>query len=154
MSTGLRRTSAPPPSSSPSSSSSTSTLRAAVVACPINRGYCPFAALEAALLGGAEWPWQEVTSTVRPARLRQCRPCARDDYDGALPLPSVQDAKTRTYMNDSGFSVWKCSRAAGVPQGRVRSPRWGAYFLQVSAGFVGTGEQCFDLLPRAGKDLF
>lgn len=44
-----------------------------------------------------------------------------------LPLPSVQDAKTRTYMNDSGFSVWKCSRAcwsssgagAVTPMGRV-----------------------------------
>lgn len=50
-----------------------------------------------------------------------------DDYDGAPPLPSVQDAKTRTYMNDSGFSVWKCSRAcwsssgtgAVTPMGRV-----------------------------------
>ena len=50
-----------------------------------------------------------------------------DDYDGALPLRSVQDAKTRTYMYDSGFSVWKCSRAcwsssgagAVTPMGRV-----------------------------------
>ena len=37
-------------------------------------------------LGGAEWPWLEVTSTVRPARLRQCRTCARRRLRRAEPV--------------------------------------------------------------------